>query len=162
MKYIGYQGDVAAFVRDTREALEAIPFVTFDRIVEYDGRAELVDGVILFDSDIDVAKMKALEKEYTVQVQKMLDEAAYALGYTGENEQVAGACNSVCTYIDTGVAKFDAEGKQFRKWRSAIWARGYELLDEVKAGMRAVPTPEKLPSLLPKLEDFAETEATAE
>ena len=27
--------------------------------------------------------------------------------------------------------------------------------DEVKAGTRAVPTPEELPDLLPKLEDFA-------
>lgn len=148
MKYIGYQGEVAAFVRDSREALEAIPFVTFDRIVEYDGLAELVDGVILFDSDIDVAKMKALEEQYTSQVQEMLDEAAKALGYDN--------CLSVCSYIDTGVEKFDHEGVQFRRWRSAIWARGYELLGEVQAGTREVPTPEELPDLLPKLEDFAE------
>lgn len=160
--FIGYQGELPVRVESSREIIANDKFLVCDRIVEHDGRAELIGGKILFDTDIDVAKMEALEKEYTVQVQKMLDEAAYALGYTGENEQVAGACNSVCTYIDTGVAKFDAEGKQFRKWRSAIWARGYELLDEVKAGMRAVPTPEKLPSLLPKLEDFAETEAVAE
>lgn len=135
---------------------KVLPFVLLDRIEEHEGRAKIVDGKLLFDTAIDVAEMKALEKQYTVQVQKMLDEAAFALGYTGDNEQVSGACNSVCTYFDTGVEKFDKEGRQFRRWRSAIWARGYELLDEVKAGKRAVPTPEELPDLLPKLEEFVD------
>ena len=126
---------------------KVLPFVLIDRIEEYKGRAKIVNGKVLFDTDIDVAEMKALEDQYTEQVQAMLDEAAKALGYDN--------CLSVCSYIDTGVEKFDSEGVQFRRWRSAIWARGYELLDEVKAGKRAVPTPEELPSLLPKLKDFA-------
>lgn len=145
--YIGYQGDLPVRVESSREAIENDLFLKCDRIVEHEGRAELVGGSILFDTDIDVAKMKALEEQYTAQVQDMLDKAAKALGYD--------SCLSVCSYIDTGVAKFDAEGKQFRAWRSAIWNRGYELLDEVKSGTRAVPTPEELPDLLPKLEDFA-------
>lgn len=146
--YIGYQGDLPVRVEASREAIESDLFLKCDRIVEHEGRAELVDGVMLFDSDIDVAKMKALEEQYTAQVQAMLDEAAKALGYD--------SCLSVCSYIDTGVEKFDKEGVQFRRWRSAIWARGYELLDEVKAGVRPVPTPEELPDLMPKLEEFAE------
>lgn len=145
--YIGYQGDLPVRVESSRAVIENDLFLKCDRIVEHEGRAELVGGSILFDTDIDVAKMKALEKQYTAQVQTMLDDAAKALGYD--------SCLSVCSYIDTGVAKFDAEGKQFRAWRSAIWNRGYELLDEVKAGTRDVPTPEELPDLLPKLEDFA-------
>lgn len=148
--FIGYQGKTPVRVELSREAIENDPFLVCDRIEEYEGRAELVEGVILFDSDIDVAKIKALEEQYTAQVQAMLDEAAKALGYD--------SCLSVCSYIDTGVEKFDKEGVQFRRWRSAIWARGYELLDEVKAGERPVPTPEKLPGLMPKLEDFAEEE----
>lgn len=146
--YIGYQGELAVRVESSREAIENDIFLKCDRIIEHEGRAELVGGSILFDTDIDVAKMKTLEEQYTAQVQEMLDDAAKALGYD--------SCLSVCSYIDTGVAKFDAEGVQFRRWRSAIWNRGYELLDEVKAGTRAVPTPEELPGLLPKLEDFAE------
>lgn len=153
--FIGYQGDLPVRVESSREAIENDIFLKCDRIVEHEGRAELVGGKVLFDTDIDVAKMKALEKQYTAQVQEMLDDAAYARGYTGPNETKEGACLSVCSYIDTGVAKFDAEGKQFRAWRSAIWNRGYELLDEVKAGTRIVPLPEELPDLLPKLADFA-------
>lgn len=145
--FIGYQGDLPVRVESSREAIENDIFLKCDRIVEHEGRAELVGGSILFDTDIDVARMKALEEQYTAQVQEMLDKAAQELGYD--------SCLSVCSYIDTGVAKFDAEGKQFRAWRSAIWNRGYELLGEVKAGTRIVPLPEELPDLLPKLADFA-------
>lgn len=127
---------------------KVLPFVLLDRIVEHNGRAKIVGGKVLLDTDIDVAEMKALEEQYTAQVQEMLDEAAKALGYD--------SCLSVCSYIDTGVEKFDQEGVQFRKWRSAIWARGYELLAEVKAGARPVPAPEELPELMPKLEEFVD------
>lgn len=86
----------------------------------------------------------ALQAQYTALIQSMLDKEAQKLGYDD--------CNSVCTYVDTGVAKFDAEGVAFRKWRSAVWAKGYELLAEVQAGTRPIPTEEELVELLPKLE----------
>lgn len=87
---------------------------------------------------------EALQKHYTDLIQHILDVEAQKLGYDN--------CNSVCTYVDTGVAKFDAEGVAFRKWRSAVWAMGYELLAEVQAGTRPIPTEEELVELLPKLE----------
>ena len=86
----------------------------------------------------------ALQKHYTVLIQRLLDTEAQKLGYDD--------CKSVCTYVDTGVAKFDCEGVAFRKWRSAVWDKGYELLAEVQAGTRPVPTEEELGKLLPKLE----------
>jgi hypothetical protein len=89
-------------------------------------------------------KAAALQTQYTALIQSMLDREAQKLGYDN--------CNSVCTYVDTGVAKFDAEGVAFRKWRSAVWAKGYELLAEVQAGTRPIPTEEELVELLPKLE----------
>lgn len=138
------EAKLAALVKPAK----VFPFVLIDRIEEHEGRAKIVNGKVLFDTDIDVAEMKALEEQYTAQVQEMLDKAAQELGYD--------SCLSVCSYIETGVAKFDAEGRQFRAWRSAIWNRGYELLDEVKAGTRPVPAPEELPGLLPKLEEFAD------
>lgn len=86
----------------------------------------------------------ALQAQYTSLIQSMLDKEARKLGYDN--------CNSVCTYVDTGVAKFDAEGVAFRKWRSAVWAKGYELLAEVQAGTRPVPAEEELVAMLPALE----------
>lgn len=93
----------------------------------------------------------AIQKKYTRLIQSILDNEAYKLGYTGEDEKVAGACNSVCTYNDTGVQKFDDEGRAFRKWRSAVWAKGYEILALVKAREIDIPSEEELIEMLPKL-----------
>ena len=93
-----------------------------------------------------------LQKQYTAFIQQHLDETAYSYGYTGINEGVPGACNSVCTYENTGIAKFDDEGRAFKVWRSAVWAKGYEVLAEVQAGTRPIPTEREILDMLPKLE----------
>lgn len=77
-------------------------------------------------------------------VQNWMDEVAASRGYDG--------ILSVCTYIDTGVERFDTEGEQARKWRSQVWAYCYAYLDEVLAGTRTIPTLEELIEELPKLD----------
>ncbi len=84
-----------------------------------------------------------IQKQLTDAVQHVLDNKAQELLYDN--------CLSVCSYIDTGVPKFDAEGRAFRAWRSAVWAKGYEILDQVKAGYRPIPTEEELIAELPQL-----------
>ena len=83
------------------------------------------------------------QKQLTDAVQRVLDNKAQELNYDD--------CLSVCSYIDTGVAKFDAEGKAFRAWRSAVWAKGYEILAKVQAGERDIPTEAELLAELPEL-----------
>ena len=80
----------------------------------------------------------------TAKVQKYLDATAQKLGYD--------SCLSVCSYVDTGVAKFDEEGEAFRKWRSAVWQKGYEIVDAVKTDMRDIPTEEELFAELPTIQ----------
>lgn len=84
-----------------------------------------------------------IQKQLTNAVQHVLDAKAQELLYDN--------CLSVCSYIDTGVPKFDAEGRAFRAWRSAVWAKGYEILAQVQAGQRAIPTEAELISELPQL-----------
>ena len=84
-----------------------------------------------------------MQKQLTDAVQHVLDAKAQELNYD--------SCLSVCSYIDTGVARFDAEGKAFRAWRSAVWAKGYEILAQVQAGEREIPTEEELIAELPEL-----------
>ena len=43
-------------------------------------------------------------------------------------------------------------GRAFRQWRSAVWAKGYEILALVKTGEMEIPSQEELISLLPTLE----------
>lgn len=85
-----------------------------------------------------------IQEQLTAKVQQYLDTTAQKLGYD--------SCLSVCSYVDTGVVKFDEEGEAFRKWRSAVWAKGYEIVDEVQAGTREIPTEEELFAELPTIE----------
>lgn len=84
-----------------------------------------------------------IQKQLTDAVQHVLDAKAQELNYD--------SCLSVCSYIDTGVARFDTEGKAFRAWRSAVWAKGYEILAQVQAGERGIPTEAELLAELPEL-----------
>ena len=84
-----------------------------------------------------------IQKHLTDAVQHVLDAKAQELNYDN--------CLSVCSYIETGVAKFDAEGKAFRAWRSAVWAKGYEILAQVQAGQRGIPSEAELIAELPEL-----------
>lgn len=81
----------------------------------------------------------------TAAVQAHMDAAARAAGY--EN------IRSAVTYADEpAVPRFQAEGRAFRAWRSLVWARCYELLDEVKAGTRPAMTADEVIAELPALE----------
>lgn len=84
-----------------------------------------------------------IQKQLTDAVQHVLDSKAQELLYDN--------CLSVCSYIDTGVQKFDAEGKAFRAWRSQVWAKGYEILAQVQSGEREIPSEENLIAELPEL-----------
>ena len=84
-----------------------------------------------------------IQKQLTDAVQHVLDAKAQELLYD--------SCLSACSYVDTGFPKFDAEGRAFRSWRSAVWSKGYEILAQVQAGQRAIPTEEQLIAELPKL-----------
>ena len=88
-------------------------------------------------------KQAQIQAQLTNAVQRVLDNKAQELLYDN--------CLSVCSYIDTGVPKFDAEGKAFRAWRSAVWAKGYEILAQVQSGEREIPTEAELIAELPEL-----------
>lgn len=84
-----------------------------------------------------------IQKKLTDAVQHVLDAKAQELLYDN--------CLSVCSYIDTGVARFDAEGRAFRAWRSQVWSKGYEILAQVQSGERDIPTEAELIAELPEL-----------
>lgn len=84
-----------------------------------------------------------IQAQMTRAVQNHLDSKAQELNYD--------SCLSVCSYVDTGVAKFDAESRAFRVWRSQVWAKGYEILNACLAGEREIPTVEELIAELPPL-----------
>jgi hypothetical protein len=75
-------------------------------------------------------------------IQAHLDAQAVAMGY----ESIATAV----TYAEEpAVPRFQIEGQALRAWRSLVWATGYQLLAEVKAGARTEPTEPELLALMP-------------
>lgn len=84
-----------------------------------------------------------IQAELTKAVQAYMDNTVKARGYDG--------ILSACSYVDTGIEKFDAEGAACRAWRSSVWDKCYSMLAEVKVGTREVPTEEELLAELPTL-----------
>ena len=82
--------------------------------------------------------------QYTAAVQKHLDDFARTRNY--DNIQ------SAATYATSAVPKFKAEGQYAVEARDATWVKCYEVLAEVEAGSRPMPTLEELLAELPVLE----------
>lgn len=85
-----------------------------------------------------------IQKKLTDAVQEFMDKTAQEKNYDN--------IHTACTYIDSGNEQFDKEGAACRAWRSAVWAKCYEILAQVKNGERAIPTAEELIAELPELE----------
>jgi hypothetical protein len=82
--------------------------------------------------------------DYVTAVQSMLDEKARERRYDN--------ILSACTYATSTVPKFQAEGQACVAWRDAVWARCYELMDQVTSGELAQPTVGDLLAMLPAME----------
>ena len=80
----------------------------------------------------------------TAEVQAHMDDAARGFGYD--------SIYTAATYAEEpAVPKFQAEGRAFRAWRSRVWARCHEVMADVKAGKRPMPSREELIEELPAL-----------
>ena len=69
---------------------------------------------------------------FIVVVQSYLDTTAQERGYDN--------IVSLCTYATSTIPKFKLEGQAGVIWRDAVWTKCYEILAEVQAGTREVPT----------------------
>ena len=87
---------------------------------------------------------EATQKHLTDVIQNHLDATARTRNYDG--------ILSLCTYATSGNTTFAGEGQSGVTWRDGVWAKGYEILAEVKAGTRPVPTESELIDLLPLMQ----------
>jgi hypothetical protein len=78
------------------------------------------------------AKNRSIRQEITTSTQQRLDEFAQTRGYDG--------VLSLCTYATSANPKFRQEGLYGVEARDATWAKLYEILAEVEAGARPVPS----------------------
>lgn len=106
--------------------------------------AKLVNGELVELSEWDLADLAAREAAAQAQAaqglqdaivdatQAMLDAFAETRNYSG--------IMSACTYVSSTVPKFAAEGAYCVQLRDQTWAKLYEMLAEVQAGTRAIPS----------------------
>lgn len=90
---------------------------------------------------IDPPSVESILTTLTNAVQEHLDATARERNYDG--------ILSLCTYATSTNIKFAAEGQAGVTWRDAVWAKCYEIMDEVISDTRPIPTKEELISLLP-------------
>ena len=82
---------------------------------------------------IDEARLLELKTNEAVgKAQQRLDDFARTRGYDG--------IMSACTYAASTNAKFAAEGQYCVEARDATWATLYQIMDDVLAGTRAMPS----------------------
>ena len=81
--------------------------------------------------------------DYTRAVQAALDSKARERNYDG--------ILSACTYVTSGVPKFQAEGQVCVAWRDAVWAYCYDVLAQVQAQTIPQPTVAELVAGMPTL-----------
>ena len=77
-----------------------------------------------------------IQAHLTQVVQNYMDTTVQTKGYDN--------IHTACTYANSTDETFKAEGTACVVWRDAVWRKCYDILAEVKAGTRAVPTAEEL------------------
>lgn len=73
-----------------------------------------------------------MQRNFSAAIQKRLDTFAQTRNYD--------SILSACTYATSTVAKFNTEGQACVNLRDATWAAAYDILAEVQAGKRPMPT----------------------
>lgn len=85
-----------------------------------------------------------IEGDVIKLVQQKLDQFAQTRGYD--------SILSACTYATSKVPKFQLEGQYCVDMRDQYWSRCYEILADVKSGVRQTPAVEQVMSELPLLQ----------
>lgn len=85
-----------------------------------------------------------IQQQLTIAVQNWLDKTVQNRNYD--------SIHTACTYAYSTDEIFKKEGTACLVWRDSVWRTCYNILNEVLAGTREIPTEEELIAELPKLE----------
>lgn len=137
-KFTGTQYDQAQF-SDEVEEFHAGQDETWIDAPRFEAIEE-INGIPDYGEPTEEQLKKVEQKHFEQLVQNHLDKEAQKFGY----DSVLSAC-SYAGYANP----FQAEGQSFVEWRGNVWAYCYQLLADVEAGTRNVPTDTELLAELP-------------
>lgn len=105
---------------------------------------KIVDGVQIDLSPAEVDAYHSQQAEAEAQRAKNLQQSIVAATQTMLDNFAAtrlyGGIMSACTYVSSTNPKFAAEGAYCVELRDQTWAKLYEMLAEVQAGSRPIPS----------------------
>jgi len=136
---------ILTWVHDT---LGSIPFAASPTDIELHGRelfaqAAAGDFGVVAEYVAPVKTAEQIQKEMTDAVQRHLDSTARTRNYDG--------ILSLASYATSTNPTFSAEGQAGVAWRDAVWAYCYQVLADVQAAVRTIPTEEALIAELPAM-----------
>lgn len=128
-------------------ALVERPTVDYTQVVE-ENNPDLQGGIWTqtwsvrqATSSEQAANMAAIVQQFTEAIQYHLDSTAQTRNYSN--------IISACSYAAGTHPKYSAEGKACLVWRESVWDVCYQILNDVQAGNRPMPTIEQVISELP-------------
>lgn len=89
------------------------------------------------------AALDQIQAEYESEIQAHLDSTARSRGYDN--------MISACSYASGTHPKFGVEGRDCLAWRSAVWEAAFQIMTDVRAGTRPLPTLEQVMAELPPM-----------
>lgn len=96
-----------------------------------------------FTPPVVIPDPERIRLDLVTAVQAHLDATARERGYDG--------ILSLASYAASTHPPFSAEGRAGLDWRDAVWGHCYQVLADVQAGNRAVPSAEELIAELPAM-----------
>lgn len=123
------------------------PYLNLENVLQTD--KEIMrgnDGKLYFAGEEPITPPPTPE-----QIQKTLTDAVQAHLDTKVKERGYDSILSACSYVNSSDPTFQAEALACVAWRDAVWRTCYNILDEVMAGEREIPTAEELIAELPEL-----------
>lgn len=89
------------------------------------------------------AALDEIQGKYEFEIQAHLDSTARSRGYD--------SMISACSYASGTHPKFSVEGQDCLAWRSAVWETAFQIMTDVRAGARPLPTLQEVMAELPPM-----------
>ncbi len=89
------------------------------------------------------AALDEIQASYESAIQSHLDSTAQSRGYDN--------MISACSYASGTHPKFSVEGRDCLAWRSSVWETAFQIMTDVRAGTRPLPTIEQVMTELPPM-----------